>query len=151
MSNCIAFVKHETVHFSGEEIDIPKFAALLQSVRSFSGSARWADLENLTPDQRMAYWFLVANTTLIEPLKSAPAGDWRYAQAMIVFGGGNSGHTWRDFRGTLETLSQFMLTEKHHKFLLTDEFDGHKEVLHAIVDFRQGKVTNEQFINKTGF
>lgn len=104
MSNCISLRNNE-VFFSKEEINLPKLKALLDSVPDDykEASDKGGDIET-------AWWFLSKNTVLDDN------------GAIITFGEGNSTHTWRDFRGLVNSvLKPLMLKEKTHTFRAHDE------------------------------
>jgi hypothetical protein len=124
MSNCI-YIYNPTVQFKPSEINISGLLSLLNSVKTITDSK---DLDLLTPDQCMAWWYLTGNTSYVN------------GKLYIHFGQGRSSHTWRDFRGTLRVLSKFVIQPKSNIFTMSDEYDGHKTRFHCIVDFKKGDV-----------
>lgn len=119
MSNCIDIVRGGEVTFFFDEIDIPAFKSLVASSRDVG-------FGNMTPEEvkiYYAWWFL----------DHAEVTD---ASVTIRFGHGRSGHTNRDFKGTIKVLSGFMKKKKFHTFFITDEFDGHKQVFKWSLDFK---------------
>ncbi len=104
MSNCITLRNNE-VFFSKEEIDMVKLRALLDSVPKEYDKAR-----SIGGDIETAWWYLSENTVLDDN------------GAIITFGEGNSSHTWRDFRGLINSvLKPLMLKEKTHTFRAHDD------------------------------
>lgn len=127
MSNCIN-IYNNVVKFSYLDIDIPRFHAFLTSLPAecpnYDGSEETGKVIN-------AWWFLAENTA-IEAGKSVT----------IRFGEGRSSHTGRDFRGLINgVLKDFMLREKEHTFILTDEYDGFRTRFRTPVVF--GRVNDK--------
>ncbi len=111
MSNCISIRASEVI-FTLEELDISGLMTLLDSVRAVTD---YHDLDTLSHDQQIAWWFLAQNTHLLDG-----------GRVSIKFGRGRSSHTWRDFGATLVLLSKFVRIPKRHTFYISDEFDGFK-------------------------
>jgi hypothetical protein len=124
MSNCIE-IHNPSVHFSLSEINALGLQSLLSSVASYDNSE---DLDLLTPDQRMAWWYLTGNTEIV------------HGHVCIHFGQGRSSHTWRDFQYMLKILSRFIKREKFAIFTVSDECDGYKVKFRTQVEFKTGKI-----------
>lgn len=125
MSNCVDLWR-ETVVFLSHEIKLDEFKQLVQTAPEIRLNHTLTDLEC---DQYEAWWFLQKNTVF------HPDG-W----CAIRFGRGRSSHTWRDLQGTLSTIAKFMKRVKHHKFVASDESDGHAKRYWLNVEFKGGKI-----------
>lgn len=134
MSNCIELsTETQTVVFVPEEIDSGKLKLLLDSVQHIKSSGDPEYLELATNKKEnhskyFAWWFLLRNTEF------RPDGGVK-----IRFGRGNSGHTWRDFGGTLYWLKDFIKKEKIHRFSIADEMDDFETYEPYIINFLTGK------------
>jgi hypothetical protein len=145
MSNCIEFVSGSSVSFSPDEIDCEELEKFLQPLVSFSEAdfQKIRERRALTTELVCGWWFLALNTDLWHDHEGL------FTEVIIKFGEGRSSHCWRDFQGTLEVLSQFMLREKHRTLVVSDEGDGYK-TRHAVdVEFLSGKfsVENREWYN----
>lgn len=131
MSNCIQLYHTrqatDKVVFFRDEIDVEGFKAFLaRAERSRSDDPPVEERE-----REMAWWFLQANTLV----------DHR--GAVIRFGQGRSSHTWRDLRGTVDILKRFVKKTKYHRFVATDEADGHRKAFWLDIEFHRGAVDGQ--------
>jgi len=111
------------VRFGANEINAAKLNQLIRRSDREVSQKNCTD-ENISPDLRLAWWFLAKNTRFM-----------RHGIVEIHFGAGRSSHTWRDLQGTLETLRSFVVKNKRWRFIATDESDGHREQFNLNVDF----------------
>lgn len=124
MSNCIYIVDNESVVFTPDEIDMDKFKALVASSKQWDCEGEYTEEIGKA---NSAWWFLEKNHFVI-PGKGV----------MIEFGRGRSIHTNRDFKGLLWVLAPLMKKSKYHTFIITDEFDGHRQRFKVKVNFKEG-------------
>lgn len=103
MSNCIFFHRNHEVRFSPFDISVMRLRELINDCPS-----KLPDWEK-DSSGAMVWWFLKTCTTFDDH------------GALIAFGRGRSGHTWRDFRGVVNTIIMpIMLRTKEHTFLAED-------------------------------
>lgn len=126
MSNCIHFIGGAEVVLSKKDISIPHLRALVANAKGWDYQGSPTDEDG---KRNIAWWFLRDNT-FFEGEESV----------VIHVGEGRSIHTNRDFQHLLSLLAPIMKREKQHKFIITDEFDGHQQQFLLKVDFRQGKI-----------
>lgn len=134
MSNCIS-IRREDVEFTSAEIDITAFVNMIEKHKDCRSNKLnntiecgiHTDKKDLDPKPYgkwefhgeedlkccYVYWFLNTRNvfSLTQDCKSI----------VVRFGHGNSGHTWRDFKGTCNLINKFMLKEKTHSFSIEDE------------------------------
>lgn len=119
MSNCIQ-LHHHIVVMTKEQIDVSALKARIDKVKGLEKAPEWKPSD----DGYMIWWFLADNTEFETD-----------GSVTIRFGKGRSGHTWRDFRALILTLSKYMKQEVKHAFLLADACDGFDTVENYTVIF----------------
>ena len=67
------------------------------------------------------YWYLMPDNVELEEDGIA-----------FIWGKGRSGHTWRDFKGTLQVLNQYLVPNVYVPIEVADEYDGFEttEIVH---------------------
>lgn len=130
MSNCIEFIKGTgTVRFSPDVIDGSRVQEYLIRARKSEGKHVWEDWK--TDEQKFEdnlWWFFNEKNVSID-----------FAGVLVRFGEGQSSHTWRDLKYTLNyIIKPLMLQSKLHWFIITDEYDGFEAEERWRLDFKEG-------------
>lgn len=126
MSNCINIVYKNMVHLNASEVDVNGLRSLIMKAEKEVNANSSVD-EEIPAELKLAWWFLSKNTIF----KNTGGVD-------IRFGAGRSGHTWRDFKGTLWTLKNFIKCPVWIRFGITDEYDGHQTIERVSVNLQEG-------------
>lgn len=126
MSNVIRIESNESVLFEQTEFDIEMFQDLMWKVANLPEAPEKGD-------ESMAWWFLAHN---YEEVAEGPF----VTGIRINFGKGKSEHTWRDLKGTLQTLKPMMRYPKKHIFCCRDESDGFCELFDCHVEFMEATI-----------
>ena len=130
MSNCVTIESRHSVEFRPGQIDSERFRDFLarceQEVNYNNRSKDGVDRR-----LQMGWWFLSSNTTF-----KIRGG------CTIYFGQGRSSHTWRDFQGTIQLISEFVTADKGWYFIMSNEFDGFASKFKVRVDFRKGVIVD---------
>ena len=123
MSNCIDFTSgYDRLVIPRGAIDVEALQALLTRVETLPAAPQ----DEADAAGRLAWWFLDG------------AVELRPKQVIVHLGHGRSMHTWRDFKGTLETLAAFMRAHCNFMVYATDEADGHAKVFRLDVGLWRG-------------
>jgi hypothetical protein len=116
MSNCIDI--HNCTVIPYDQILQPQMlmarAAAASQCRAGYGDGEFSDCWT---------WFLTLDSVIEED--DGICFEWGYAR---------SGHTWRDFKATLLALSEYLVPDIRIPFEITDEYDGHEEVIRVEAD-----------------
>lgn len=108
MSNCIHILRGD-LRLKASHIDLPKLQALLNSVKGLEKAPTGEDDE--TTRRYYAWWFLDGCTAIVA----------NYT-CIISFGNGRSIHTYRDFKGLVQSvLSHLARKDFDFKVLVQDE------------------------------
>src|SRR5208282_1194283 len=138
MSNCIS-IRREDVEFTVAEMNIKAFVDMIEKhkdcrsdkLNNTVACGVHTDKSDLDPKPYgtwefhgeedlkcyYVYWFLSTRNVYVNGSTLSP----ERVSIVIRFGHGESGHTWRDFKGTCNLINKFMLKEKTHSFSIEDE------------------------------
>lgn len=122
MSNCI-HIKNNVLVLSDADVDREGFKTLVSSVVGLKCPPE----NSVDPKRNYAWWFLSENV-VFEP-----------GRVTIHVGEGRSIHTWRDFKGTLALLAEYVRRPRTHVFQVADEYDGFKKYERYTVNLQTGE------------
>lgn len=119
MSNCVEFLPGgDTLVLPNRVVDVERLQALVYRSMGVSSDTITTMLGRTLTDDEVAlyhaWWFM-------------PHMQFTDKRVSLQLGHGHSIHTWRDLKGTMETISKFMLEPWTARFICTDESDGFKK------------------------
>lgn len=104
MSNCFRFVGDNSIFLAKDEIKYDLFMSKVEK----------AVAAKKAPDFGEDYFFFMFLRMNVE----------RTPNGVLIFFGEENRHTWRDWRGTVNVINNYMLCTKEFVFIVTDEADG---------------------------
>ena len=128
MSNCIRIVYKAKISLKPDQVDTEGLRKLIEEAEKKVDDNNCMS-KDVRPELKMSWWFLSLNTIF------KPKGG-----VDIIFGEGRSTHTWRDFRGALQVLSQFIKVPVQVRFGIKDEFDSYGDIVRVPVNLQDGKI-----------
>jgi len=126
MSNCINIVYKSVIDLKPYQVDASGLRDLITKAEKEVNKENSFDV----PGELHFTWWFLCNAVRFK----------NNGGVQIRLGRGRSSHTWRDFRGTLGILSQFIKSSVIVRFGITDEYDGFKSIERLSVDLSKGLV-----------